>query len=129
MIRLEEFNLSKIEKLEGTNNVALVSVITFVEKIVDNELRSYNQCYPVFDYENKCLKMNAPLNRVGTHYTLVLPFKDIVDERRDDDCNPERVFFELGLCVMKEMKERLNTKFKAFIENIQKEFEGEFLND
>jgi hypothetical protein len=130
MTKLEEFDLSKIEKLEGTINVALVSVSTFVERIVDNELRSYNKYYPVFDYENKCLKMSAPLNRVGTHCTLVLPFKNIVDEcGYYNDCNPERVFFELGLYVMAEMKERLKTKFETFKENIQKELKGELYYD
>ena len=130
MTKLEEFDLSKIEKLECTNNIALVSIRTFVESVVDSELRTYNKHYPVFDYENKCLKMNAPLVRLGTHCcTLVLPFKDIIDECGDDDCNPERVFFELGLFVMEEMKERLEIKFEKFIENIQKEFNGEFLDD
>ena len=130
MTKLEEFDLSKVEKLEGTNNIALVSIRIFVKSIVDSELRTYNKNYPVFDYENKCIKMNAPLIRMGTHCcTLVLPFKSIIDECGDEDNNSERAFFELGLLVMEEMKERLNTKFKAFIENIQKDFEGEFLND
>lgn len=129
MTKLEEFDLSKIEKLEGTNNIALVSIRTFVKRIVDSELRTYNKKYPVFDYENKCVKMNAPLVRLGSHYTLVLPFKDIIDECGDENNNLEKAFFELGLFVMEEVKERLNTKFKKFIENIQKEFEGEFLND
>lgn len=129
MTKLEEFDLLKIEKLEGTINVALVCVSTFVERVVDNELRNYNKHYPIFDYENKCLKINAPVCRTGRHCTLVLPFKNIIHECGDNDCNSEKVFFELGLLVMKEMKRQLKTKFETFKENIQKELEGELYHD
>lgn len=134
MTKLEEpnnkFDLSKIEKLELTREVALVSVSTFVERIVDSELRSYNNFSPIFDYENKCLKMAAPKYSCGYYCTLVLPFEDIVDEcGYRGDYNPERVFFELGLYVMAEMKERIKTKFKVFKENIQKEMENELFCD
>ena len=118
---MSEFNLDNIKPLEKTNGVHRVGISLFVERVVDNELRSYNCFYPEWDYENECILLAAPLHRESVFCTLVLPFSEIYDELQCyKNARPEQIFFEFGLYVMAEMRTRFELKFDKFKEEVNK---------